>query len=108
MARKWAEEQLLQARATKEAQRQCFWLETQTEMKKRAREAAEFSVKLRRAILIGFIPPSPSRDVTLMASDTNDVANSSKTANATSNPCRPLHATSSSPTSPTSSDNSET
>ena len=52
-----AEEQLLQARAKTEAQRRCFWLETQTEMKKKAREAAECSVKLRKAILVGFTPP---------------------------------------------------
>ena len=69
---------------------------------------AECSVKLRRAILVGFTPPSLSKGVTLMANDTNDAANSSKTANATSNPCGPLHTVSSSPTSPTSSDNSET
>ena len=100
------EEQLLQARAKTEAQRQCFWLETRTEMKRRAREAAECSVKLRKVILVGFTPPLLSRGVTLMVNDTNDAASSSKTVNATSNPCRPLHAASSSPTSPTSSDNS--
>ena len=77
-------------------------------MKRRAREAAECSVKLRRAILVGFTPPLLSKDVTLTANDTNVVANSSKTANATSNPCEPLCAASSSPTFPTSSDNSET
>ena len=102
------EEQLLQARTKTEAQRRCFWLKTRTEMKKRAREAAECSVKLRRAILVGFTPPSSSKGVMLMANDMNDAANSSKTANATSNPCGPLHAASSSPTFPTSSDNSET
>ena len=64
-ARRWAEEQLLQARAKTEAQRRCFWLETQTEMKRKAKEAAECSVKLRRAILVGFIPPSLPRDATL-------------------------------------------
>ena len=107
-ARRWVEEQLLQARAKTEAQRRCFWLETQTQMKRKAKEAAEYSVKLCRAILVGFIPLSLSRDATLMANDTNDVATCSKTANATSNPCKPLHTASSSPTSPTSSDNSKT
>ena len=91
-----------------EVQRRCFWLETRTEMKRKVKEAAECSVKLRRAILVGFIPPSLSRDATLMANDTNDAASSSKTANATSNPYGPLCAASSSPTSLTSSDNSET
>ena len=43
-----------------------------------------------------------------MASDMNNVASSSKIVNATSSPCRPLPVTSLSPTSPTSSDNSET
>ena len=105
---RWVEEQLLQARAKTEAQRRCFWLETQTQMKRKAKEAAEYSVRLRRAILVGFIPPLPPRDATLMANDTNDAANFSKTVNATSNPCEPLHAASSSPTSPTSSDNSKT
>ena len=95
-ARRWAEEQLLQARAKTEAQRRCFWLETQTQRKRKAREVAEYSVKLRRMILVGFILPSPSKDATLMASDTNDAASSSKTANATSNPCRPLCVVSSS------------
>ena len=107
-ARRWAEEQLLQARAKTEAQRRCFWLETQTQMKRKAKEAAEYSVKLRRAILVGFTPPLLSRAATLMANDTNDAASFSKTANATSNPCKPLHAASSSPTSQTSSDNSGT
>ena len=102
------EEQLLQARAKTEAQRRCFWLETQTQRKKKAREAAEYSVKLRRVILVGFTPPSLPRDATLTASDTNDAANFSKTASATSNPYRPLHAASSSQTFPTSSDNSGT
>ena len=41
-----------------------------------------------------------------MANDMNDAASSSKTANATSNPCEPLLTASSSPTSPTSLDNS--
>ena len=106
--RRWAEKQLLQARAKTEAQRRCFWLETQTQRKKKAREAAEYSVRLRRVILVGFIPPSPSRDATLMASDTNDAANSSKTASATSDPCKPLRAASSSPIFPTSSGSSGT
>ena len=107
-ARRWAEEQLLQVRAKTEAQRQCFWLETQTQRKRKAREAAEYSVRLCRVILVGFIPLSPSKDATLMASDMNDAASSSKTASATSNPCRPLHVISSSLTSPMSSDNSGT
>ena len=107
-ARRWAEKQLLRARAKTEAQRWCFWLETWTEMKRRAREAAEYSVKLRRVILVGFTPPLLSKGATLMANNMNDVASSSKTANATSNPCEPLHVASSSPTSPMSSDNSET
>ena len=106
--RRWAEEQLLRARAKTEAQRWCFWLGTQTQMKRKAKEAAEYSVRLCRAILVGIIPPSPSRDATVMANDMNDAANFFKTANATSNPCEPLHAASSSPTSPTSSDNSGT
>ena len=55
-----------------------------------------------------FHTPSPSRDATLMASDTNAVANSSKTASATSDPCRPLRVASSSRTSPTSSGSSGT
>ena len=107
-ARRWAEEQLLQARAKTEAQRRCFWLETRTEMKKRAREVAECSVKLRRVILVGFTPPLLSKDATLMASDTNNAASSSKIANAISSPCRPPLATLSSPTSPTSLDDSAT
>ena len=107
-ARRWAEEQLLQARAKTEAQRRCFWLETQTQRKKKAREAAEYSVKLRRVILVGFIPPSQSSDAILMANDTNDAANSSKTVSATSNPYGPLRAASSSPISPTSLGNSGT
>ena len=107
-ARRWAEEQLLQARAKTEAQRRCFWLETQTQRKRKAREAAEYSVRLRRVILVGFIPPSQSSDAILTANDTNDAANSSKTASATSSPCGPLRAASSSPTSPTSSGSSGT
>ena len=72
-------------------------------MKKRATEAAEC-----RVILVGFTPPSLSKDAILMASDTNNAASSSKIANAISSPCGPPLAALSSPTSPTSLDDSAT